>query len=180
MKSIAPISLIVLISTAFSNAYVQVVAPNRAKSTMLNARKTLDFKNAAMATFAAATIASSVFTPMISEASDMNMIDSSPFASTSTFVSEKVIKAGLYKDYEIDAAEQQVDDARSTFKGKAETKSKKGKYTALLGVLVVGSFIIPMAQYFWYVRDDDSSDRFFQAQNIPEPEPEKPKKKGWF
>jgi hypothetical protein len=36
-----------------------------------------------------------------------------------------------------------------------------------------------MAQYFWYVRDDDSSDKFFQAKNIPEPEPE-PKKKGWF
>jgi hypothetical protein len=53
-----------------------------------------------------------------------------------------------------------------------------GKYTALLGVLVVGSFVIPMAQYFWYVRDDDSSDRFF-AQNVPEPD-EKPKKGGWF
>ena len=92
---------------------------------MLNARKTLDFKNAAMATFAAATIASSVFTPMISEASDMNMIDLSPFASTSTFVSEKLIKAGLCKDYEIDNAEQQVDDARSTFKGRTDTKSKK-------------------------------------------------------
>jgi hypothetical protein len=36
-----------------------------------------------------------------------------------------------------------------------------------------------MAQYFWYVRDDDSSDRFFgKAEEIPEPEP--PKKKGWF
>jgi hypothetical protein len=52
-----------------------------------------------------------------------------------------------------------------------------GKYTALLAILIVGSFIIPMAQYFWYVRDDDSSDRFF-AQNVPEPE--EPKKKGWF
>ena len=50
-----------------------------------------------------------------------------------------------------------------------------GKYTALLSILVVGSFIIPMAQYFWYVRDDDSSDRFF-AEDVPEP----PKKKGWF
>ena len=32
-----------------------------------------------------------------------------------------------------------------------------------------------MGQYFWYVRDDDSSDRFFKAEDIPEPEP--PKKK---
>jgi len=36
-----------------------------------------------------------------------------------------------------------------------------------------------MAQYFWYVRDDDSSDQFFAKQVAPEPEPE-PKKKGWF
>ena len=92
---------------------------------MLNARKTLDFKNTAMATFAAATIASSVFTPMISEASDMNMIELLPFASTSTFASEKLIKAGLCKDYEIDNAKQQVDDARSTFKGRTDAKSKK-------------------------------------------------------
>jgi len=49
----------------------------------------------------------------------------------------------------------------------------------LIAVLVVGSFIIPMAQYFWYVRDDDSSDKFFQKAAEPEPEPE-PKKKGWF
>lgn len=53
--------------------------------------------------------------------------------------------------------------------------SSLGKYTALLAILVVGSFVIPMAQYFWYVRDDDSSDRFF-AEDIPEP----PEKKGWF
>lgn len=52
-----------------------------------------------------------------------------------------------------------------------------GKYTAILAILVVGSFIVPMAQYFWYVRDDDSSDRFF-AQDIPDPEP--PKKKGFW
>jgi hypothetical protein len=50
-----------------------------------------------------------------------------------------------------------------------------GKYTAMLSILVVGSFIIPMAQYFWYVRDDDSSDQFF-AEDVPEP----PKKGGFF
>ena len=50
----------------------------------------------------------------------------------------------------------------------------------MIAVLVVGSFIIPMAQYFWYVRDDDSSDRFFGQAKEPEPEPEPVKKKGWF
>ena len=59
------------------------------------------------------------------------------------------------------------------------TYNTSGKYTALIAVLVVGSFIIPMAQYFWYVRDDDSSDKFFSKAAEPEPEPE-PKKKGWF
>jgi hypothetical protein len=54
----------------------------------------------------------------------------------------------------------------------------KDKYTPLLAILIVGSFINLMAQYFWYVRDDNSSDRFI-GQNVPEPE-EPPKKKGWF
>lgn len=53
--------------------------------------------------------------------------------------------------------------------------SSTGKYTAILAILIVGSFIVPMAQYFWYIRDDESSDKFF-AEDIPEP----PKKKGWF
>ena len=59
-----------------------------------------------------------------------------------------------------------------------KTKNK-GKYTALLAILIVGSFIIPMAQYFWYVRDDDSTDKFFgqEQQQVEEPPP---KKKGWF
>jgi hypothetical protein len=55
------------------------------------------------------------------------------------------------------------------------SSSRSGKYTAILAILIVGSFIVPMAQYFWYVRDDDSTDKFF-AEKVPEP----PKKKGWF
>lgn len=58
--------------------------------------------------------------------------------------------------------------------------TSKGKYTALIAVLVVGSFIIPMAQYFWYVKDDDSSDKFFAKAAEPEPEPPKKKGGGWF
>mmetsp|Transcript_22982 Transcript_22982/g.35424 ORF Transcript_22982/g.35424 Transcript_22982/m.35424 type:complete len:163 (-) Transcript_22982:228-716(-) len=133
----------------------------------------LDLKNAAAAGFAAATIASNLVTPP-ADAMDFN---SAVFPST--VVSEKVTREGIYGTYDVDLV-QEVDDARSTFKPKAETKSKKGKYTALLSVLVVGSFIIPMAQYFWYVKDDDSSDRFFAAQNEPPPPPPPPKKKGWF
>lgn len=61
--------------------------------------------------------------------------------------------------------------------------SYAGKYTALLAVLIVGSFVIPMAQYFWYVKDDDSSDRFFAESKAPPKaaaKAEPPKKKGWF
>jgi hypothetical protein len=42
-------------------------------------------------------------------------------------VAEKVVKEGLFRDYEVDVV-QQVDDARSTFKSATETKGKKGKW----------------------------------------------------
>jgi len=129
-----------------------------------------DLKKAAMNTMAAIAIGSSVLsTPVVADAIDM------PLFSSTNVVS--VTKQGLYQDYEA-SVEQEYDNAKSTFKSAKETKSKKGKYTAILAILVVGSFIIPMGQYFWYVRDDDSSDRFFNAKDIPEPEP--PKKKGFF
>merc|ERR1712032_811576 len=132
-----------------------------------------DLKKHAVNTMAAIAIGSSVLTtPMVADA-----LETQAFFSSTTVVAEKVVREGIYKEYEA-LIDQDVDDARSTFKSAKETKSKKGKYTAILAILVVGSFIVPMAQYFWYVRDDDSSDRFFKAEEIPEPEP--PKKKGWF
>ena len=42
-------------------------------------------------------------------------------------VAEKVVREGVYKEYEVDVAPQQYDDARSTFKAAKETKSKKGE-----------------------------------------------------
>ncbi len=101
-------------------------------------------------------------------------------AFTSNVVAEKVTREGVYGTYDVDLV-QTYDDAESTFKTKKETKTKKGKYTALIGVLVMGSFIIPMAQYFWYVRDDSSSDEFFaQKSGKAVPPPPEPKKKGFF
>ena len=138
-----------------------------------------NLKNAAAASFAALTIASNI------GMADASILDTAS-ASSSIFeqaptsvVAEKVVREGVYGTYEVDL-EQEYDDARSTFKPAKETKSKKGKYTALLAVLIVGSFIIPMAQYFWYVKDDDSSDRFFAEKNAPPTPPPAPKKKGWF
>lgn len=160
-------------------------------------QKLPDFQKSLAGTFAALTIASSVLTNAAPPADAFL-----PSFGSSQLVAEKVVREGIYGEYEVDLPDQVYDDARSTFKPAKETKSKKGrlicfrttsvlftlasffhflvgKYTALLAVLIVGSFIIPMAQYFWYVRDDDSSEKFF-AQNVPPPPPEKPKKKGWF
>uniref|UniRef100_A0A7S2CEE7 Uncharacterized protein n=1 Tax=Florenciella parvula TaxID=236787 RepID=A0A7S2CEE7_9STRA len=63
-------------------------------------------------------------------------------------------KEGIYGEYQVEVKEQAVDDARSTFKSAKATKKGKNKYVAVLGVLLVGSFLIPMLQYFWYVRED--------------------------
>jgi hypothetical protein len=155
--------------------------------------------------------------------------------SSSTMVAEKVIREGVYRDYEVDVAPQQYDDARSTFKPAKETKTNKGEgwrergrygWATLVFLLLIcnlaafsphreihcasryshcryvktpssciwgrmfmlpiftdlvvtlpGSFIIPMAQYFWYVRDDDSTDKFFGNGKKAPPPPVKPKKK---
>ena len=49
----------------------------------------------------------------------------------------------------------------------------KNKYLGLFVVLLFGSFVIPMAQYFWYVRD--TPDSLF-ANEEPPPPPPAPKK----
>jgi hypothetical protein len=74
--------------------------------------------------FAAFTIASSVFTNAVPPA-DAYLPTS--FGSSSQLVAEKVIREGIYGEYEVDLPDQVYDDARSTFKPAKETKSKKGK-----------------------------------------------------
>jgi hypothetical protein len=155
--------ILLALALAFSAEAFSPQANKAANKPVLN-----DLKKAAMNTMAAIAIGSSVLsTPIAADAVDMSV-----FSSTN-IVAEKVTKQGLYNEYEADV-QQEYDNARSTFKSAKETKSKKGKYTAILAILVVGSFIIPMGQYFWYVRDDDSSEKFFNE------EPEPPKKKGFF
>lgn len=176
-----------------------MVLPTSSEAHKAANKPSIDLKKAAGSAFAAFTIGSSVLSSPIA-----NAVETQPFTfSSSNIVAEKVVRQGLYNDYEVDIV-QERDDARSTFKDASETKSKKGtfilrrckilfsdlgnlthththisqflgKYTAILAILIVGSFIVPMAQYFWYVRDDDSTDKFF-AEDVPEP----PKKKGWF
>ncbi|MGK3737826.1 MAG: hypothetical protein ACI8RD_001977 [Bacillariaceae sp.] len=80
-----------------------------------------DLKKHAVNTMAAIAIGSSVLTtPMVADA-----LETQPFFSSTTVVAEKVVREGLYRDYEADVY-QETDDARSTFKSAKETKSKKG------------------------------------------------------
>eukprot|EP00578_Thalassiosira_sp_NH16_P026184 CAMPEP_0181100572 /NCGR_PEP_ID=MMETSP1071-20121207/13264_1 /TAXON_ID=35127 /ORGANISM="Thalassiosira sp., Strain NH16" /LENGTH=172 /DNA_ID=CAMNT_0023183309 /DNA_START=18 /DNA_END=536 /DNA_ORIENTATION=+ len=153
---------------------VSALAPSKVPKAT---RPAFDVKRVAFNGMAAASLASALVVGPMADAVDM-MADTPSFGSSS-LVAQRVTREGIYGEYDVDLGDQVYDDARSTYKSAKETKGKKGKYTALIAVLVVGSFIIPMAQYFWYVRDDDSSDKFFQKAAEPEPEPE-PKKKGWF
>jgi hypothetical protein len=165
-----------------------------------------ELQKTAAGVLAAAAIATSVISnPLPADATAI-----SPYLSSTQTVAAKVVREGVYGEFEYDLPEQKYDDARSTYKAAKETKSNKGrnidgrrawrrcdlllicvlntdapfraprtgKYTAILAILIVGSFVVPMAQYFWYVRDDDTTDRFFSKPEYKEPEP--PKKKGWF
>jgi hypothetical protein len=84
----------------------------------------LDLKKAGASTVAALIIGSSVLTnPIIADA-----VDTQPFTFSSTnIVAEKIVRQGMYQDYEVEIT-QSVDDASSSFKSAKETKSKKGTY----------------------------------------------------
>lgn len=62
-------------------------------------------------------------------------------------------RQGLYKEYTVEIKENDpnLDKNVKTYKSAAETEENKTKYWAILGVLLAGSFIIPMVQYYWYV-----------------------------
>merc|ERR1711871_523691 len=65
--------------------------------------------------------------------------------------------SGLYKDVEIAIDKEQTIDPRdmpANYKDAGEVAQNKGKYTNLLIALLVIFFVVPMAQYFWYVKDD--------------------------
>ena len=80
-----------------------------------------DLQRGGLSVFAALTIASNVIlAPPPADALPMAL------TSSSVVVAEKVIREGMYKEYEYDVQPQQVDDARSTFKSAGETKSNKG------------------------------------------------------
>ncbi|CAN0049854.1 unnamed protein product [Choristocarpus tenellus] len=85
-----------------------------------------------------------------------HLIAASPSAAPQRLVAVKETREGLYQSYTVDVDDKApVDLGKSTFKKKEETEVSRDKYVAVLGVLLAGSFIIPMVQYWWYIRDDD-------------------------
>lgn len=80
----------------------------------------------------------------------------SPLTSRSMPVAATEVRQGLYKEYTVEKVDDRFKDANTkTYKTADETEDNKTKYWAILGVLLAGSFIIPMVQYYWYVADDD-------------------------
>jgi hypothetical protein len=85
-----------------------------------------ELQKAAVGAFAAFTIAgSAVLTAPPPATAALSHFST---GSTTITVAEKVVREGIYGEYEIDVQPQKYDDARSTFKAASETKSKKGTW----------------------------------------------------
>jgi hypothetical protein len=74
-----------------------------------------ELKKAAAGTIAAIAIGSSILgNPLIADA-----VGDQPLFSSTNVVAEKVVRQGLYSEYEVEIT-QEKDDARSTFKSACE------------------------------------------------------------
>jgi len=110
-------------------------------------------------------------------------LEHATLSSPSIIVAKTETREGIYGEYQVtvpdrnEAQEARLDDAKSTFKSRAQTKKNRNKYVGIFAVLLVGSFIIPMVQYFWYVRDTPGS--LFGPKNEPPPPPPPKKKNFW-
>lgn len=86
----------------------------------------------------------SISTPM-----KLNNMNTLPIAKT-------VTKEGMYGSYTVDIVDDsKLDQVKRSYKTAEETEDSKQKYWIVLGVLLFGSFTIPMVQYYWYVADED-------------------------
>jgi hypothetical protein len=77
---------------------------------------------------------------------------------TSINVAATEVRQGMYKEYTVETNKvdtSALDEIKRGYKTAEETDEGKGKYWAILAVLVAGSFIIPMVQYYWYVAEED-------------------------
>eukprot|EP01038_Epipyxis_sp_PR26KG_P016457 gene16457-22443_t len=77
-------------------------------------------------------------------------------SSSSMTVAVLETKQGLYKEYTVEKVDDSaLDEFKRGYKTAEETDESKNKYWAILAVLIGGSFVIPMVQYYWYVADED-------------------------
>lgn len=91
-------------------------------------------------------------------ASQLNnaVLNTNALNSRSFPVAVKETVQGMYKEYTVDRIDDSaLDEVRRGYKTAEETEDSKTKYWAILGVLVFGSFAIPMVQYYWYVAEED-------------------------
>ena len=78
-------------------------------------KPTAELKKATASTFAAIAIGCSILgNPLVADAMDVQ-----PMFSSTNVVAEKVVRQGLYNEYEVEIS-QEKDDARSTFKSASE------------------------------------------------------------
>ncbi|KAJ1406430.1 hypothetical protein B484DRAFT_456826 [Ochromonadaceae sp. CCMP2298] len=90
-----------------------------------------------------------------------NQLNSAPMhrnflSSSSMPVAVAVTQQGMYKEYTVDKIDDSaLDQIKRSYKTAEETDDSKNKYWTILAVLVGGSFIIPMVQYYWYVAEED-------------------------
>lgn len=116
MKNSSSVAFSEYMRVAFSPVAFPRFSPADANKAV---RPVAELQKAAVGAFAAFTIASSVLTTTPPPAHAVV-----PFPTQ--VLAEKVIREGVYGEYEIDLPEQKYDDARSTFKSAKETKTKKG------------------------------------------------------
>ena len=80
----------------------------------------------------------------------------SPVVASSMTLAKAEKVQGMYKEYEVDIKDDSyLDKNIRGYKTAEETDDSKTKYWAILGVLLFGSFVIPMVQYYWYVAEED-------------------------
>lgn len=83
-------------------------------------------------------------------------LDINALSSRSFPVAVLETKQGMYKEYTVDIVDDSaLDEVRRGYKTAEETDEGKSKYWTLFAVLLAGSFVIPMVQYYWYVAEEE-------------------------
>lgn len=129
MKNIR--TVLISITLLFDGA--SALAPTKAhnvKTPSFDSKRVVVFNGMAVASLASALVVG----PMAGAVETMAV---TPSFGSSSMISERVTREGLYREYDVDLGDQQFDDARSTYKSAKETKTKKGKWHAICSLLTI-------------------------------------------